>query len=277
MKRTSPPKAASNVEVAIREQQACDTKRAPLDVTCVASGKDVRIYHFQTDPFCWYVIEESGRLAVVDAGFPGHYRVFRRGIAQLGFGVEDVEGIVLTHAHSDHTGFAARLCGDAKAPIFVHSHDATMAQRVLQLPWVTLLGNAWRPWGSGMLLHAARNGLFTCPRIRHVHTLADGHEVDMPGRPIVIHTPGHTPGHIALHVNSASALLAGDSVLTQSLLTGKSQPPLVPERPFNMNDQEAHRSVARYRGLGEITILPGHGRAWTGDFAELDPSSARQT
>lgn len=248
-------------------------KQSHIDLTCVASGSDIRIYHLNTDPFCWYVIEEAGRLAVVDAGFPGHYRVFRRGIAQLGFGVQDVVGIVLTHAHSDHTGFAARLSREAEAPIFVHSRDATMAQRVLQLPWLTLLGNGWRPWGSGLLFHATLHGIFTCPRIRLVHTVKDGQQVDIPGRPVVIQTPGHTPGHISLHVESASALFAGDAVLTQSLRTGKPQQPLAPEKPYNMDDQETRRSVAKLRDLGNITILPGHGRAWTGDSSTLGKSS----
>ena len=250
-------------------QDASVAKQSGEDSSCVAKGGNTRIYHFNTDPFCWYVIEESGRLTLIDAGFPGHYRVFRHGIARLGFSVDDVAGIVLTHAHTDHTGFAARLSRESGAPIFVHHDDATKARSILQLPWLTLLGNAWRPWGSGMLWHATMNGIFTCPRIRQVDTFTDGQELDLPGRPVVIHTPGHTPGHVSLHVKSASSLLAGDAVLTQSLRTGRSQPPLVPERPYNMDDQEARRSILRLRGLGEVTVLPGHGRAWTGDASQL--------
>ena len=183
--------------------------------------------------------KSRGVLPSSTPGFPGHYHMFHRGIAKLGFGVEDVVGIVLTHAHSDHTGFAARVSREAGAPIFVHRQDARMAKRVLQLPWLTLFGNAWRPWGGKMLLHATLNGVFTCPRIRQIDTIADGQVVDIPGRPTVIHTPGHTPGHIALHVGSASTLFAGDAVLTRSLRTGRLQQPLAPEKPYNMDDQEA--------------------------------------
>lgn len=252
-----------------RSQGSSDTKQKENLASYVASGRGVRVHHFNTDPFCWYVIEESSRLTVVDAGFPGHYRVFRRGIARLGFGVKDVSGIVLTHAHTDHTGFAARLSRETRAPIYLHHDDATKAKHILQLPWLTLLGNAWRPWGAGMLLHATRNGIFTCPRIRWVETISDGQELDVPGRPIVIHTPGHTPGHASLHLEAASVLLAGDAVLTQSLRTGHSQRPLVPEGPYNMDDPEARRSVSRLRGLGDVTVLPGHGNAWTGNSAKL--------
>ena len=29
------------------------------------------VHHFQTGPFNWYVVEEAGRITLVDAGFPG--------------------------------------------------------------------------------------------------------------------------------------------------------------------------------------------------------------
>ena len=270
MRSNHPTENRFNVDTGVPPEVSRDAKRLPSEATCVASGSGIRVYRFNTGPFCWYVIEESGRLALVDAGFPGHYRAFRRGIAHLGFEVRDVVGIVLTHAHSDHTGFAARVSREAGAPIFVHSKDANMAQRILQLPWLTLLGNAWRPWGSGILLHATLNGIFTCPRIRQVETITDAQEIDIPGRPVVIHTPGHTPGHVSLHVRSASALFAGDAVLTQSLRTGRSQQPMAPEKPYNMDDREARRSVTRLRGLDTVTILPGHGCSWTGDASKLE-------
>lgn len=37
------------------------------------------IHHFDTNPFNWYLIEEGGRFTLVDAGFPGHHRVFLQG------------------------------------------------------------------------------------------------------------------------------------------------------------------------------------------------------
>ena len=39
------------------------------------------IHHFDTGPFNWYIIEDEGRLTLVDAGFPGNYSVFTKGIA----------------------------------------------------------------------------------------------------------------------------------------------------------------------------------------------------
>ena len=104
------------------------------------------IFHFNTDPFNWYVIKEGSRLTLVDAGFPGHYPVFLEGLRSIGSDIKDVEAIILTHAHADHMGFAERLRQATNAPVFVHQADVAASGRPLQLPWFGLLSNAWRPF-----------------------------------------------------------------------------------------------------------------------------------
>ena len=76
------------------------------------------IHHFDTGPFNWYLIEESQRLTLVDAGFPGHYHTFLKGIQSLGYAIKDIEAIILTHAHADHIGFAERVRKESRAPVY---------------------------------------------------------------------------------------------------------------------------------------------------------------
>jgi glyoxylase-like metal-dependent hydrolase (beta-lactamase superfamily II) len=54
----------------------------------------------------FYLIEDGGRLALVDANAPGHWNVLVRMLGSLGRTLADLECVVLTHAHNDHTGFA---------------------------------------------------------------------------------------------------------------------------------------------------------------------------
>lgn len=226
------------------------------------------IHHFDTGPFNWYLIEQDSRLTLVDAGFPGHYKVFRAGLDTLGFQVKDIEAIVLTHAHADHIGFAERVRKEAKAPVYIHPADATMAQRPLQLPWWGLLSNVWRKYIANMLGIAIVNGVFKLPYLKKVETLKDGQVLDIPGHPIVLHTPGHTPGEIVLHMPEKGVLISGDTIVTRNVMTGVLGHPQLMSPILNYDFQLAQRSLDLLSKLGHLTILPGHGNPWYGDLAE---------
>jgi glyoxylase-like metal-dependent hydrolase (beta-lactamase superfamily II) len=226
-----------------------------------------QIHHLDTDPFNWYLLVEGGRITLVDAGFPRHYSVFQRGIEALGFSERDVEAIVLTHAHADHVGFAERVRKMAKVPVFVHREDVAMARKPLQLPWLGLVSNAWRPYMASVLGNATLNGVFALSHLSEVHAIEDGQLLDIPGRPRVIHTPGHTRGAVALFLEESKVLLSGDTLVTRNLLTGKDGLPQLTNDVLNHDLGDAKRSLLRLKELGDVMMLPGHGRSWTGNMA----------
>ena len=226
------------------------------------------VHRFPSGAFNWYVIEEAGRLTVVDAGFPGHYELLLAGIAGLGLGIKDVEAVLITHAHADHVGFAERLRRESGAPVFVHRDDRLKIGRPLQLPWTGLISNAWRSYTRRMLLHATANGVFGLPSVSRVSTFEDGITLDVPGRPRVIHVPGHTAGEVAFHLADRHTLITGDTLVTRDLYTGANVAPSVPSRLLNVDDQTARRSIARLSEVGQVTMLPGHGEPWKGSMAE---------
>jgi glyoxylase-like metal-dependent hydrolase (beta-lactamase superfamily II) len=61
-----------------------------------------------------YLVEEGGKLLLVDAGAPADWSLFAATVKSLGRAVEDLDAVLLTHARSDHT--AARLARDAGPP-----------------------------------------------------------------------------------------------------------------------------------------------------------------
>jgi len=226
------------------------------------------IFKFDSGPFNWYLIEENGRLTLVDAGFPGHYTVLKKGLQQIGFGLQDIEAIVLTHAHADHIGFAEKVRKQLNVPVFVHSSDALMAQKPLQLPWLGLLSNAWRKYTATMLGVAMINGVFTFPHLSKVSKIVDNAQLDIPGKPRIIHTPGHTDGEVVLHLEDRKVLISGDTIVTRNLLTGELGTPQLTNPILNKNYKQAKKSLGLIQELGEITILPGHGKPWQGNIQE---------
>ncbi len=231
----------------------------------VATG----VHHFNTDPFNWYLIEDAGRLTLVDAGFPGHYKAFSDGIRSIGREIKDVAAIILTHAHADHMGFADRVSQEANAPVYIHRADLDASARILQLPWWGLLSRVWRPFTASMLANGIWNGVFSRFPIEKALTFDDADILDIPGRPHVIHLPGHTAGEVAFFMPERGVLISGDALVTRDLYTGAFGLPQVPNRPLNDDDTQARRSLSRLAGLGPITLLPGHGKPWQGNINEV--------
>ncbi|MEQ1553052.1 MAG: MBL fold metallo-hydrolase [Ferruginibacter sp.] len=224
------------------------------------------VHHFDCGPFNWYLIEEEGRLTLVDAGFPGHYSVYKKGLELLGKSNKDIEAIILTHAHADHIGFAEKVRKETNAQVYVHSGDANMACKPLQLPWFGLLSNAWRAYTAKMLGVAIVNGVFTLPHLTKVQTVTDGQILDVPGKPKILHTPGHTDGEIALLLEDRKILISGDTIVTRNLLTGALGQPQLTNPILNHNYKQAKRSLDLLRELGEVTMLSGHGTPWIGNM-----------
>ena len=87
--------------------------------------------------------------------------------------------------------------------------------RILQLPHGGgYCRNAWRPYIRTMLFHAIRNGVFTLPRVLEPKTFKHGEVLNVPGKPWVIHMPGHTPGEVAFYLSESKVLLSGDALVT---------------------------------------------------------------
>jgi glyoxylase-like metal-dependent hydrolase (beta-lactamase superfamily II) len=120
--------------------------------------------------------------------------------------------------------------------------------------------HAWKLVG-----HLASSGI---PKpVQQVTTFDDGGELDVPGRPRAIHTPGHTSGHTAFWLESRRVLVAGDLFCTLNPLTGASGPQLMP-RAFNLSSASMIDSLTKIEKLDAAAIVVGHGDPWTDGTAE---------
>src|SRR3954469_6794763 len=80
----------------------------------------------------WYLVEEDSRLTVVDCGVPSSWDSLQQALRQLGRSPDDIEAVVLTHAHFDHVGFAERARSELGVPVYVHENDVPVTRHPLQ-------------------------------------------------------------------------------------------------------------------------------------------------
>lgn len=110
-------------------------------------------------------------------------------------------------------------------------------------------------------------GVMKLEHLDEVDTFQDGERLDLPGHPVVVHTPGHTEGHAMFHCPELGLLFTGDGLITMDLVGPGRGPQLIDER-FNLDHELADSSLERLVGLEAEMLLPGHGDPWMGSPAE---------
>jgi glyoxylase-like metal-dependent hydrolase (beta-lactamase superfamily II) len=212
----------------------------------------------------WYVIDAGGKLTVLDAALPGYYGQFLDLLAALGRPPSDVEAVLLTHGHSDHTGSADAVRTAAGCRVLIHEADRPLAARGGSRPKRLPLH---RPAMVKAGLHMARNGGLRKSPVAGLESFQDGEVLDVPGKPRIIHAPGHTPGSCAVWLQDRDVLFSGDVLVTLNIATGATGP-MVPSAGFNWDQPQAAASLDVIASLQADRILPGHGEPWNGPVSE---------
>jgi glyoxylase-like metal-dependent hydrolase (beta-lactamase superfamily II) len=221
-----------------------------------------RIGSSKDDTVNSYLVVEGGEVTVIDAGLPADRKALVAELESLGLSLEAVRALLLTHGDSDHIGFAKWLWEQAGVPAHLHTADVDRARLEVKKP-----NRGWGPVRigrvAGFLWYSARHGGLKIPPVGEVTTYDDAAStgLDVPGRPRIVHVPGHTPGSVAIHVPSVDAVFLGDAMTTRNVLTGATGPK---PAPFTLDPAQARESLDRIEALDATWVLPGHGPAYDG-------------
>ena len=141
---------------------------------------------------------------------------------------DQINTIVLTHCHFDHTARVKEIAHMCKAKVAIHKNDA---RGLLEDTWSLSMHFGARP-----------------PGIAPDVVLNEG---DFIGDLQVLHTPGHTPGSICLLAERDLVLFSGDTVFSDGCFGRYDFP--------GGSRMELARSLDRLALLDVEGLYPGHG------------------
>lgn len=219
------------------------------------------VHRFDADGVNFFAIEGDGGLTIVDAGFPGHWQSLTTWLFKTGSAPRDIAAVLLTHNHPDHTGFAG-TAHDAGAVVRIHADDldGLTDGAAMGLP-NRFKEHAWRPTTARRLLRWLRMGAGRPQAIGEALSCADGEQLDVPGRPRVVHVPGHTPGSAAFVFDDHDVICVGDALATYDPSSSRNGISILPSG-LNADDAQALASLDRLVGETAALVLPGHGEPY---------------
>ncbi|MCF2137937.1 MAG: MBL fold metallo-hydrolase [Candidatus Thorarchaeota archaeon] len=217
-----------------------------------------------------YLIEGEP-LTLIDVGpqYPPAIEKMQEILSNLGYHFEDIEQILLTHGHIDHTGMAgmfldARRSHGLKEPLIaIHSedvyrlayHNEYMPERMKAYMKIAKEGGAPEEAIAAINTEQlAKYFLSLAQAVPSIQTLSEGEILESGiGMLVVIWTPGHTRGSVCFAADDARLLFTGDHVLGDI----SSNPSLDFEGPgiSMLTYLDSLDLILKYNGY---RILPGH-------------------
>jgi len=219
--------------------------------------KKIEIVRIPILPFgmvnCHLLVGDDG-CVLVDTGLPTSTKKIVAALKAAGRGYGDLKLIVVTHAHVDHAGGAAKLRALTGAPILAHAGDLDYYERRKSMHFCDT-GFFGRLFLRTSAPHEPYEA-FT-PDI----LLPDGQLLDLAPygiEGVARHTPGHTDGSISLHLANGE-MMVGDLIASGILLGGLMRKGHAIRPPFEDDPQMVGRELNALLKAGGCRFHMGHG------------------
>ncbi|MCU0303451.1 MAG: MBL fold metallo-hydrolase [Thermoanaerobaculales bacterium] len=201
----------------------------------------------------------AGGFALFETGPASTVGAVERAVATLGFGLDDLAAIFVTHVHLDHSGAAGSLARRTGCEVWAHPAGAAH----LIDPGAKLLPSAERIYGDRLEALWGRTEGVPSRRLR---TVGHGERIVVGGLEVVAwHTPGHAVHHVAFQVGGD--VVTGDVGGVRFPGADHVLPPMPPP---DIDVEAWRRSLELLRGLSPERLLLTHFGAFSDPARHLE-------
>jgi glyoxylase-like metal-dependent hydrolase (beta-lactamase superfamily II) len=223
---------------------------------------------FQVGPVNFIIVEQQNGLTLFDAGVDTDeaWNMLLQSLAQLGYSLDNLQNIVLTHHHLDHIGLINRILKHRHIPVFAHPHALprlTRDQKFI-LGRIEFFKQLYHEMGCGKTaerfleqmkanMHVNRNLKIESDII----PIEEGSAIPGLDNLELMFTPGHAVDHLVFYDRQRELLIAGDHILPNILSNALVEPG--PDGKRLLSLVSYRQSLMKCRNLKANLIFPGHG------------------
>jgi glyoxylase-like metal-dependent hydrolase (beta-lactamase superfamily II) len=231
-----------------------------FQVTDGVHGIDVELFDSGVTSVYLFDDEEP---ALVDAGTAASAEVVAEGMAECGVDPADLERLVLSHVHVDHSGAASALV-EASPDLEVYIHERTAPHLIDP---GALVESSRRAMGDAFELMGEQGPV---PEANVVAVPDEGRTVDLGENTLeMIHAPGHSPDHFAVWNPERRLLFAAECL---GVYLERADAWFPPATLPNFDPDLLAEAIETLRALDPETVVLPHFGVWPGS-----PASAFET
>lgn len=196
------------------------------------------------------------------------FEQLKRLIALEGYGLSDLDHIILTHMHTDHSGGVARIQNEVSIPVYVHEK----ARHVIEGGEVEFTREqAFYQdflYRSGATINERITQSYRELNWQEIRYVKENEYIKIGGSDFIVeYVPGHSQTDL-LFYNQEGVAFAGDLLLPDISVNAFVEPPDpgTTEKPKTL--LQYRESLKKMNKLPLKTVFPGHGQAFN-DYQAL--------
>ena len=203
---------------------------------------------------------ESGGYLLFDtgSGWEDSVKAFEEALGSLEVEKSEIELVLLSHHHIDHSGGSGWIKRESGARILIHHLEAELIKSYRELiRRGEVLGTLSDALGADIkTLESILRTASGMDKVRFDETLEGGESYKLESGVLrVIETPGHSPGHISLFLEEGKILFSGDVVL-ERLVPNIAYYPI----PGYNSLRSFLQTLEKIERLNPLIIYPSHGQ-----------------